>query len=167
MSVVCQLSPGWLLDHLSFINKINYQVHQHHEPCCSKSEPTSSVYLDSLRMDSASSFGSSATFTASDSTIKLENDDGGNCEMFIQKYVFRSELFDVTIPYITSAIHKECQQSNEKEDLMNSVKKEISISTVGKVDSFNKFLYFYRKYQRNLSFQCQISCDLLSIKNNQ
>nr|XP_019611253.1 PREDICTED: methyltransferase-like protein 4 isoform X1 [Rhinolophus sinicus]XP_019611254.1 PREDICTED: methyltransferase-like protein 4 isoform X1 [Rhinolophus sinicus] len=132
MSVVCQLSPGWLLDHLSFINKINYQVHQHHEPCCSKSEPTSSVYLDSLHMDSVSSFGSSATFTASDSTIKLEIDDGGNCEMFIQKYVFRSELFDVTIPYITSAIHKECQQSNEKEDLMNGVKKEISISTVGK-----------------------------------
>lgn len=132
MSVVHQLSPGWLLDHLSFINKINYQVHQHHETCCSKSEPTSSVHLDSLHMDSMSSFGSSATFTASDSTIKLKNDDGRNCEMFIQKYVFRSELFDVTKPYITSAVHKECQQNNEKEDLMNGVKKEISISTLGK-----------------------------------
>lgn len=132
MSVVHQLSPGWLLDHLSFINKINYQVHQHHETCCSKSEPTSSVHLDSLHMDSMSSFGSSATFTASDSTVKLKNDDGRNCEMFIQKYVFRSELFDVTKPYISSAIHKECQQSNEKEDLMNGVKKEISISTLGK-----------------------------------
>lgn len=132
MSVVHQLSPGWLLDHLSFINKINYQVHQHHETCCGKSEPTSSVHLDSLHMDSMSSFGSSATFTASDSTIKLKNDDGRNCEMFIQKYVFRSELFDVTKPYITSAVQKECQQSNEKEDLMNGVKKEISISTLGK-----------------------------------
>lgn len=130
--MVHQLSPGWLLDHLSFINKINYQVHQHHETCCSKSEPTSSVHLDSLHMDSMSSFGSSATFTASDSTVKLKNDDGRNCEMFIQKYVFRSELFDVTKPYISSAIHKECQQSNEKEDLMNGVKKEISISTLGK-----------------------------------
>lgn len=67
--------------------------------------------------------------------------------MFIQKYIFRSELFDITKPYITSAIHKECQQNNEKEDLMNGVKKEISISTLGKVESFKKFLYFYRKQE--------------------
>lgn len=140
MSVVHQLSPGWLLDHLSFINKINYQVHQHHESCCSKNEPTTSVHLDSV-----SSFGSSTKFIASDSITKPKNDDGGNCEMFIQKYIFRSELFDITKPYITSAIHKECQQNNEKEDLMNGVKKEISISTHGKVESFKKFLYFYRK----------------------
>ncbi|XP_069903113.1 N(6)-adenine-specific methyltransferase METTL4 isoform X6 [Globicephala melas] len=130
MSVVRELSPGWLLDHLSFINKISYELHQHHEPCCSKNEPTSSVHLDTLHMDSMSSFGASATCIAS--TTKPENDDGGNCEMFIQKYVFRSELFDVTKPYITSAIHKECQQSNEKEDLVNDVKKEISISVNGK-----------------------------------
>ncbi|XP_016012321.2 N(6)-adenine-specific methyltransferase METTL4 isoform X2 [Rousettus aegyptiacus] len=132
MSVVHQLSPGWLLDHLSFINKINYQVHQYLEPCCSKNKPTSSVHLDSRHVNSVSSFGSSAILIASDFTIKPENSDGRNCEIFIQKYVFRSELFDVTIPYITSGIHKECQQNNEKEDLMNDVKKEISISTIGK-----------------------------------
>nr|KAF6471814.1 methyltransferase like 4 [Molossus molossus] len=127
MSVVHQLSPGWLLDHLSFINNINYQVHQHHEPCCSRSEPSTSLHLDSM-----SSFGSSAKFIASDSTTKPENDDGGSCEVFIQQYIFRSELFDITKPYITSAVHKECQQNNENEDLMNGVKKEISISTLGK-----------------------------------
>lgn len=132
MSVVHQLSSGWLLDHLSFINKINYQVHQHHESCCSKNKPPSSVHLDSLHVDSVSSFGSSAILIASDSTIKPENSDGRNYEIFIQKYTFRSELFNVTIPYITSASHKECQQNNEKEDLMNDVKKEISISTIGK-----------------------------------
>ncbi|XP_047649800.1 N(6)-adenine-specific methyltransferase METTL4 isoform X4 [Phacochoerus africanus] len=125
MSVVHQLSSGWLLDHLSFINKISYELHQHHEPCCSKNEPTS-VHLDSLHKDSVFSFGASPAFIASSS--KPENDDGGNREMSMQKYVFRSELFDVTKPYITSAIHKECQQSNEKEDLANDVKKEASIS---------------------------------------
>ncbi|XP_036761733.1 N(6)-adenine-specific methyltransferase METTL4 isoform X1 [Manis pentadactyla] len=132
MSVVHQLSAGWLLDHLSFINKINYQLHQQLEPCCSKNEPTSSIHSDSLQIDSLSSFGASATFTAFDSTFKEDNDDGGNCEMFIQKYVFRSELFDVTKPYITPAIHKEGQQRNEKEDLMNGVKKENFISIIGK-----------------------------------
>ncbi|XP_058412855.1 N(6)-adenine-specific methyltransferase METTL4 isoform X5 [Diceros bicornis minor] len=131
MSVVHQLSPGWLLDHLSFINKINYQLHQQHEACCSKNESTS-VCFNSLQMDSMSSFGAPATFVASDSTTKPDSDHGGNCEMFIQKYVFRSELFDVTKPYITSAIHKECQQKNEKEDLMNDVKKENFISIIGK-----------------------------------
>nr|XP_020742023.1 methyltransferase-like protein 4 [Odocoileus virginianus texanus] len=129
MSVVHELLPGWLLDHLAFINKISYELHQHHEPCCSKSQPTS-VHLDSLHVDSVSSFGASATFVAS--TNKPENDDRGNCEMFVQKYVFRSELFDVSKPYITSASHKEYQESNEKEDLVDDVKKEISISVNGK-----------------------------------
>ncbi|KAI4555349.1 hypothetical protein MJT46_020047, partial [Ovis ammon polii x Ovis aries] len=145
MSVVHELSPGWLLDHLAFINKISYELHQNREPCCSKSQPTSSVHLDSLHMDSVSSFGASATFVPS--TSKPENDDRGNCEMFIQKYVFRSELFDVSKPYITSTIHKECQESKEKEDLVNDVKKEISISVNGKVITLKKFLFFYGEHK--------------------
>lgn len=144
MSVVHELSPGWLLDHLAFINKISYELHQHHEPCCSKSRPTS-VHLDSLHMDSVSSFGASATFVPS--TSKPENDDRGNCEMFIQKYVFRSELFDISKPYITSANHKECQESKEKEDLVNDVKKEIFISINGKVITLKKFLFFYTEHK--------------------
>ncbi|XP_053520354.1 N(6)-adenine-specific methyltransferase METTL4 isoform X2 [Artibeus jamaicensis] len=131
MSVVHQLSPGWLLDHLSFINKINYQVHQHHEPCCSKNEPTTSVHLESLHVDSMSSFGSSAKFIASNSTTKPEKEDRGNCEAFMQKYIFRPELFDINKPHMISAVHKECQ-SNEKEDTMSGIKKEISISTLRK-----------------------------------
>lgn len=144
MSVVHELSPGWLLDHLAFINKISYELHQHHEPCCSKSRPTS-VHLDSLHMDSVSSFGASATFVPS--TSKPENDDRGNCEMFIQKYVFRSELFDISKPYITSTNHKECQESKEKEDLVNDVKKEIFISINGKVITLKKFLFFYTEHK--------------------
>ncbi|XP_037364668.1 N(6)-adenine-specific methyltransferase METTL4 isoform X2 [Talpa occidentalis] len=131
MSVVHQLSPGWLLDHLSFINKSNYQLHKLCEPCYCKNEPMS-VHPDSLHMDSVSSFGTSATFIASDSTTKLPNDEGGNCEKLRQKYVFRSELFDVTKPYITSPTDKDCQQTTGKEDLMDGVKKEISSSTIRK-----------------------------------
>lgn len=164
MSVVHELSPGWLLDHLAFINKISYELHQNREPCCSKSQPTSSVHLDSLHMDSVSSFGASATFVPSIS--KPENDDRGNCEMFIQKYVFRSELFDVSKPYITSTIHKECQESKEKEDLVNDVKKEISISVNGKVITLKKFLFFYGEHKCIIPVS-QISCDLLILKKSQ
>ncbi|XP_025861662.1 N(6)-adenine-specific methyltransferase METTL4 isoform X1 [Vulpes vulpes] len=132
MSVVHQLSPGWLLDHLSFVNNINYQLHQHHEPCCSKNEPTSSVHFDSLQMDSLTSFGTSATFNAFDSATQPDNDDRGNCEISIQKYVFRSELFNVTKPYIISAVHNECQQRNEKEYPVDGVKEENCLSVIGK-----------------------------------
>ncbi|XP_008832831.1 methyltransferase-like protein 4 isoform X2 [Nannospalax galili] len=128
MSVVHHLSPGWLLDHLSFINKINYQV-QHHEPSCSKHGPPS-VYVNSLQRGAVSSLGASAGCSVSDST-KTENEVGGSREMTTPKYVFRPELFNVNKPYITAAVHKECQQSNGKEDLANGVKKETSIS-VGK-----------------------------------
>ncbi|XP_010636989.1 N(6)-adenine-specific DNA methyltransferase METTL4 isoform X2 [Fukomys damarensis] len=131
MSVVHQLSPGWLLDHLSFINKINYRVHQPQEPCCRKNESTS-VGFDSPRMDSKSSFGSSATFVVCDSTTKPGNKDGGNCGMFTQKYAFRSELFHVTKPYITAAVHGEGQQRSEREDAANGVKKETATSITGK-----------------------------------
>ncbi|ELW67706.1 Methyltransferase-like protein 4 [Tupaia chinensis] len=133
MSVVHQLSPGWLLDHLSFINKINYELHQHHELCCSKNEPSSSIQFDSLQINCVSSFGASTTFIASDSTTKAENDEGGNYETFTQKYVFRSDLFDVTKPYILPPVRKECQQNNEKEDLMSGINEEISTSIVGKI----------------------------------
>lgn len=62
---------------------------------------------------------------------KPENEGGESCKMTTTKYVFRSQLFKVTKPYITAAVHKECQQSNEEEDLVNDVKKETSIS-IGK-----------------------------------
>lgn len=129
MSVVQQLSPGWLVDHLSFINKINYQVHQPHEPQLKKNK-SPPVSVDSLQLDTVLPFGSSAPFTASDS--EPEKEDGGSCRTVTLKYAFRSELFNIAKPYITAAAHEECQRSGEKEDTVHGVKKETSSSTVGK-----------------------------------
>ncbi|KAM6219277.1 N(6)-adenine-specific methyltransferase METTL4 [Rhynchocyon petersi] len=123
MSVIYQLPSGWLLDHLSFINKINYQLHQHHEPCCNENETITSIHSGSLQVDSLSSFRPTATFTASDST-KLENEDGGNSNIPIQKYVFRSELFDITKPYITSSGFEDCQRNNEKQEETSVIRKK-------------------------------------------
>ncbi|XP_006891448.1 PREDICTED: methyltransferase-like protein 4 [Elephantulus edwardii] len=132
MSVVHQLSPGWLLDHLSFINKINYELHQHHELSCSKNESISSAHFGSSQKDSVSSFGPTATSIASDLATKCETDDCGNSDVLVQKYFFRSELFDISKPYITSSGLEDSQQSHEKEDLMDDVKKENSTSVIGK-----------------------------------
>lgn len=131
MSVVHHLPPGWLLDHLSFINKVNYQLCQHQEPFCSKNKPTSSVYLDSLQPDPVSPFGTPAPCFAPDATTVLDKEDGGSCEVITQKYVFRSELFNVTKPYITPAVHKKDQQSKKDENLVTGEKQEVSVS-VGK-----------------------------------
>ncbi|XP_076773845.1 N(6)-adenine-specific methyltransferase METTL4 isoform X2 [Arvicanthis niloticus] len=131
MSVVHRLPPGWLLDHLSFINKVNYQLPQHQEPFCSKNKPTSSVYLDSLQLDPVSTFGAPVPCFAPDSAVSGNEEDGGSCEVITQKYVFRSELFKVTKPYIIPAVHKECQPSNKNENLVTSDKPEVSVS-VGK-----------------------------------
>lgn len=131
MSVVHHLPPGWLLDHLSFINKVNYQLYQHQKPFCSKNKPTSSVYADSLQRDPVSPFGAPATCCAPDSTIVSGNEDEGSCEVITQKYVFRSELFNVTKPYITPAVHKERQQSNKNENLVTSDNQE-AFGSVGK-----------------------------------
>ncbi|XP_060056764.1 N(6)-adenine-specific methyltransferase METTL4 isoform X2 [Erinaceus europaeus] len=105
MSVVHQLSPGWLLDHLSFINKSNYQLHQHCEPCCIGQEAP--AHRDS---ESSSALGAP------------DNVRGGSCETCRRKYVFRPELFDVTEPYITSAADKGCKQDGEKEGLVSGDK---------------------------------------------
>ena len=130
--MVHHLPPGWLLDHLSFINKVNYQLCQHQESFCSKNNPTSSVYMDSLQLDPGSPFGAPAMCFAPDFTTVSGNDDEGSCEVITEKYVFRSELFNVTKPYIVPAVHKERQQSNKNENLVTDYKQEVSVS-VGKI----------------------------------
>lgn len=86
--MVHHFPPGWLLDHLSFINKVNYQLYQHQEPFCSKNNPTSSVYMDSLQLDPRSPFGAPATCFAPDSTTVSGKEEGGSCEVIRQKFVF-------------------------------------------------------------------------------
>ncbi|XP_055466077.1 N(6)-adenine-specific methyltransferase METTL4 isoform X2 [Psammomys obesus] len=122
MSVVHCLPHGWFLDHLSFINKVNYQLRQHQEPSCGRNKPTSSVYRDSLQLHPVSPATGFAPVPGSE--------DRENCEMITQKYVFRSELFSVTKPYITSAVLNERQQRNKNEHLVTG-DKQVSIS-IGK-----------------------------------
>ncbi|XP_058533039.1 N(6)-adenine-specific methyltransferase METTL4 isoform X2 [Ochotona princeps] len=121
MAVVHQLSSGWLLDHLSFLTKINYQVGQPPGPWCSEDEPPA-VALDSIPAESPSSFADSS---------KPLPVGGGSCQTFTQKYTFRAELFKITKPYIAPAAHQEYQQSNGKHDLEED-KKENSVSIIGK-----------------------------------
>ncbi|XP_051010456.1 N(6)-adenine-specific methyltransferase METTL4 [Acomys russatus] len=131
MSVVHHLPHGWLLDHLSFINNVNYQLDQHQEPCCRRNKPTSPVSPDSLELGPTPPLGAPATCSASDAAAVPANEDGGSREMITQKYVFRSELFSVSKPHITSAVHRGCQQSKKKDNPVAGGQQDISIS-VGK-----------------------------------
>ncbi|XP_040826519.1 N(6)-adenine-specific methyltransferase METTL4 isoform X1 [Ochotona curzoniae] len=122
MAVVHQLSSGWLLDHLSFLTKINYQLGQPGGPWGSESEPPA-VPSDSLPAESPRALA--------DSSSKPPTVGGGSCQTFTQKYTFRAELFNITKPYITPAAHQEYQQRDGKHDLEED-KKENSVSVIGK-----------------------------------
>lgn len=131
--MVHQLSSGWLLDHLSFLTKINYQLGQPGGPWGSESEPPA-VPSDSLPAESPRALA--------DSSSKPPTVGGGSCQTFTQKYAFRAELFNITKPYITPAAHQEYQQRDGKHDLEED-KKENSVSVIGKVESFKTLVFFF------------------------
>ncbi|XP_072460426.1 N(6)-adenine-specific methyltransferase METTL4 isoform X1 [Notamacropus eugenii] len=127
MSVVHQLSSGWLLDHLAFINNIDYQLCQHHEPTSSNAVPISSPHCDSLTVTSTSSIELSATSTVSEAAIKPGTDEREN-KSLLQKYTFRADLFHVTKPHVTiadcTAFQKGNKMETQKDGSINHEKQE-------------------------------------------
>ncbi|XP_068955821.1 N(6)-adenine-specific methyltransferase METTL4 isoform X2 [Petaurus breviceps papuanus] len=148
MSVVHKLSSGWLLDHLAFINNIDYRLCQHHEPTSSNAVPISSPHCDSLTLTSTSSVELSATLMASETDTKPGTDEREN-KMLQQKYTFRTELFHVTKPYMTIADCTAFQKGNkmeaQKNDSMNHEKQEC----VKDQDSFSAVR---KKGKRSIAF---------------
>ncbi|CAM4507833.1 N(6)-adenine-specific methyltransferase METTL4 isoform X1 [Caretta caretta] len=107
MSVVHQLSVGWLLDHLSFINKAGYQLcpsHQYPAPSASRVAPVSSApSTEDLVAPSTIdiTYSAGAAVQRAEATLKKE-----------KKYVFREEFFHVFKPHIVSASQQKPQQGN-------------------------------------------------------
>ncbi|KAM9100691.1 N(6)-adenine-specific methyltransferase METTL4 isoform 3-T5 [Sarcophilus harrisii] len=114
MSVVHQLSSGWLLDHLAFINNIDYQLCQH-EPTSGNTVHISSPRCGSSNATSTSSIELSAKSMTSEPATKPGINERKRNEALLQKYTFRTELFHVTKPYVTMADCMEFQQGNKIE----------------------------------------------------
>uniref|UniRef100_A0A8D0GYX7 Methyltransferase 4, N6-adenosine n=1 Tax=Sphenodon punctatus TaxID=8508 RepID=A0A8D0GYX7_SPHPU len=113
MSVIHQLSAGWLVDHLSFINKSGYQLCH----CCTHPAWDS----DSTPTTSTSSTGDAAALATSDticSSMDAPVSESGMvqrvCETPKEKYVFREEFFHIFKPYITAAPQQRPQQRNSE-----------------------------------------------------
>ncbi|XP_056679736.1 N(6)-adenine-specific methyltransferase METTL4 isoform X1 [Monodelphis domestica] len=144
MSVVHQLSSGWLLDHLAFINNIDYQLCQHCEPTSNKTVPISSPHCGSLNVTSTLPVELSATSKVYELVTKPETDEREKNKVLMQKYTFRAELFNVTKPYVTTTDCIAFRQGNKVETQKNSsinsfncenqecVKDEDSVCTVRK-----------------------------------
>ncbi|XP_020826350.1 N(6)-adenine-specific methyltransferase METTL4 isoform X4 [Phascolarctos cinereus] len=136
MSVVHQLSSGWLLDHLAFINNIDYQLCQHHEPTSSNAVPISSPHCGSLTVTSTSSIELSATLMASETATKPGTDEREKNKALLQKYTFRAELFHVTKPHVTTsdctAFQQENKDGNINHEKPECVKDQDSVSAVRK-----------------------------------
>ncbi|XP_074841938.1 N(6)-adenine-specific methyltransferase METTL4 isoform X2 [Carettochelys insculpta] len=115
MSVVHQLSVGWLLDHLSFINKSGYQV------CPSCQYPASSASCVA-----PVSSTSSKEYLVSPSIVGTTYSTGAAVERTgttpKKIFVFREEFFHVFKPHIVSASQYKSQQEstgagpNQKEE---------------------------------------------------
>uniref|UniRef100_A0A8C3TK46 Methyltransferase like 4 n=1 Tax=Chelydra serpentina TaxID=8475 RepID=A0A8C3TK46_CHESE len=94
MSVVHELSVGWLLDHLSFINKAGYQL------CPSCQYPAPSAMEDLVAPSTVdTTYSTGAAVERAGATLK-------------KKYVFREEFFHVFKPHIVSAPQQKPQQGS-------------------------------------------------------
>ncbi|XP_074064448.1 N(6)-adenine-specific methyltransferase METTL4 [Macrotis lagotis] len=140
MSVVHQLSSGWLLDHLAFINNIDYQLCQLCEPT-SCNIPISSPHCGSINVTSTSSIELSAISMLSEPAERTGIDEREKNKTSLQKYKFRAELFHVAKPYVTATTCTTFQQGNKKEaqkddnikdEKQECVKDQDSVSVVRK-----------------------------------
>ncbi|NXJ97286.1 METL4 protein, partial [Corythaixoides concolor] len=97
MSVVHQLTAGWLVDHLSFINQCGYEI-------CDSSAYPGGVALNTS-VASAEDCHATSTFAAASSSREspipgpVIETDGKPAKM---RYVFREEFFDVSKPRIAA-----------------------------------------------------------------
>ncbi|NXQ26897.1 METL4 protein, partial [Alaudala cheleensis] len=100
MSVVHRLTAGWLVDHLSFINRCGYEI------CDSFAHPGGVTRNTSVT--SAEGCHSTSTLAATPSSSDgLPNGPGDAIETEGKRakirYVFRDEFFDISKPHIAAA----------------------------------------------------------------
>ncbi|KAH0617798.1 hypothetical protein JD844_016393 [Phrynosoma platyrhinos] len=116
MSVVCSLSAGWILDHLSFINKSGYQL-------CHSQDCSGWVSLnDSLRAASSDEdVTGSAILAVTDSGRKepVGEIKASGKKADQKMYVFREEFFNVLKPHIAVNSPTELPQRNSVSSLEN------------------------------------------------
>ncbi|XP_067403164.1 N(6)-adenine-specific methyltransferase METTL4 isoform X2 [Emydura macquarii macquarii] len=117
MSVVHQLSAGWLLDHLSFINKAGYQLC----PSCQYPAPSASCVAPVSSTPSTEDFVAPSTFDTTYSTGDTPASQPGAAveragATLKKKYVFREEFFHVFKPHIVAAPQQKPQQGSSEAD---------------------------------------------------
>ncbi|XP_042299033.1 N(6)-adenine-specific methyltransferase METTL4-like isoform X1 [Sceloporus undulatus] len=116
MSVVCSLSAGWILDHLSFINKSGYQI-------CHSQDCSGWVSLNNS-LSAASSDGNVtgpailgvADSCGNDPVCEIKS-SGEKADQ--KMYMFREEFFNVLKPHIAINFPTELQQRNSVSSLEN------------------------------------------------
>uniref|UniRef100_A0A8D0DT03 Methyltransferase 4, N6-adenosine n=1 Tax=Salvator merianae TaxID=96440 RepID=A0A8D0DT03_SALMN len=120
MSVICRLSAGWLLDHLSFINKSGYEV-------CYSSDTFGGTSFENpiittspngnLNMATAPSITNTCKNNSlSEIKVMEKNED----KTVKKTYIFREEFFNVLKPHIATDFQSEKQQMSFVDNLENS-----------------------------------------------
>ncbi|XP_074002830.1 N(6)-adenine-specific methyltransferase METTL4 [Numenius arquata] len=107
MSVVHQLTAGWLVDHLSFINQCGYEV------CDSFAYPGGVTLGTSVT--SIGDCHATCTFAATSSSRDGTTPGPGDTietkgKTARKRYVFREEFFDISKPHIAAAPEEQLRQ---------------------------------------------------------
>ncbi|XP_053252416.1 N(6)-adenine-specific methyltransferase METTL4 isoform X2 [Podarcis raffonei] len=119
MSVVCHLSAGWLLDHLSFINKANYQLcHSHdHSGLAFVDDPATAASSDGALVEAVSL--DAKNYCRKDSIDEIKAPEEKASLMVKNTYVFREEFFNVLKPHGVANNQMELQQKGSEAGLGN------------------------------------------------
>ncbi|XP_044280011.1 N(6)-adenine-specific methyltransferase METTL4 isoform X2 [Varanus komodoensis] len=119
MAVVSCLSAGWILDHLSFINKSGYQLcHSNvHSGLTSSSKPVTAASSDEDL--TVATLGTTDTYRK-DSVSEFKAEKAKLNQMLKETYVFREEFFYILKPHIAANIQLEIQESSSEVGLESS-----------------------------------------------
>lgn len=130
MSIVCHLPVGWLLDHLSFINKSGYQLCHSHDDSAVVFCDDPAVASSSVEPAVAATPGTVSCYK-SNSVSEFKGTGKKAGVMLKETYIFREEFFNVLKPHITAYSQAEPQQRNSvpgQEDSGSGQREEAQIS---------------------------------------
>nr|XP_003219728.1 PREDICTED: methyltransferase-like protein 4 isoform X1 [Anolis carolinensis]XP_008106867.1 PREDICTED: methyltransferase-like protein 4 isoform X1 [Anolis carolinensis]XP_008106868.1 PREDICTED: methyltransferase-like protein 4 isoform X1 [Anolis carolinensis] len=116
MSILCSLPAGWLLDHLSFINKSGYQLN--HSQNCSGLVFSNDAY--SAASDADVTGTTILDIAGPGRKYPVSEMKASGKEASQKTYVFREEFFNMLKPHISVNLQTELQQGNSEVNLENN-----------------------------------------------
>ncbi|XP_063155215.1 N(6)-adenine-specific methyltransferase METTL4 [Candoia aspera] len=100
MSIVCYLPAGWMLDHLSFINKSGYYF-------CHSLEHLAQDSFDNTVIPASSGTVLLPIKSCTKGFVPEFRNSGEKSDQMVKRYIFREEFFNILKPHIAASFQME------------------------------------------------------------